>query len=101
MSSGQGGIDVEVESKRSEEAPQGKAHPNTCPGCGSHYRDDELVSTLRVCPQCGHHFRVRARDRIEQLADPGTFVEEDADLRRRALREWRAFESRDPREGAA
>jgi acetyl-CoA carboxylase carboxyl transferase beta subunit len=81
MSSGQGGIDVEVESKRPEEAPQGKAHPNTCPGCGSHYRDDELVSTLRVCPQCGHHFRVRARDRIEQLADPGTFVEEDAELR--------------------
>ena len=29
MSSGQGGIDVEVESKRPEEAPQGKAHPNT------------------------------------------------------------------------
>ena len=81
MSSGQGGIDVEIESKRPEEAPQGKAHPNTCPGCGSHYRDDELVSTLRVCPQCGHHFRVRARDRIEQLADPGTFVEEDAELR--------------------
>ena len=81
MASGQGGVDVEVESKRPEEAPQGKAHPNTCPGCGSHYRDDELVSTLRVCPQCGHHFRVRARDRIEQLADPGTFVEEDAELR--------------------
>ena len=34
-----------------------------------------------MCPQCGHHFRVRARDRIEQLADPGTFVEEDAELR--------------------
>ena len=81
MSSGQGGVDVDVESKRPDEAPQGKAHPNTCPGCGSHYRDDELVATLRVCPQCGHHFRVRARDRIEQLADPGTFVEEDAELR--------------------
>ncbi|HSF61211.1 MAG TPA: acetyl-CoA carboxylase carboxyltransferase subunit beta [Gaiellaceae bacterium] len=81
MSAGQGRVDVEVESKRPDESPQGKAHPNTCPGCGSHYRDEELVSTLRVCPQCGHHFRVRARDRIEQLVDPGTFVEEDADLR--------------------
>jgi acetyl-CoA carboxylase carboxyl transferase subunit beta len=81
MSSGQGGVDVEVESKRPDEAPQGKAHPNTCPGCGSHYRDEELESTLRVCPQCGHHFRVRARERIEQLADPATFVEEDAELR--------------------
>ena len=51
------------------------------PGCGSHYRDDELAENLRVCPQCGHHFPVRARERIEQLADPGSFVEEDADLR--------------------
>jgi acetyl-CoA carboxylase carboxyl transferase subunit beta len=34
-----------------------------------------------VCPQCGHHFPVRARERIEQLADTGTFEEEDAELR--------------------
>jgi len=81
MSSGQGRVDVEVESKRPDEPTQGKAHPNTCPSCGSHYRDDELAQTLRVCPQCGHHFRVGARDRIEQLVDPGSFVEGDADLR--------------------
>jgi acetyl-CoA carboxylase carboxyl transferase subunit beta len=81
MSSGQGRVDVEIEQKRSGEAPQDKSHPNTCPGCGSHYRDDELAETLRVCPQCGHHFRVGARMRIEQLADPGSFEEEDADLR--------------------
>jgi acetyl-CoA carboxylase carboxyl transferase subunit beta len=81
MSSGQGRVDVEVESKRPDEPTQGKAHPNTCPGCGSHYRDDELDKTLRVCPHCGHHFPIRARDRIDQLADPGSFVEEDAELR--------------------
>ena len=81
MSSGQGRVDVEVESKRPDEPAQGKAHPNTCPGCGSHYRDDELEQTLRVCPQCGHHFRVGARDRIDQLVDPGSFVEADAELR--------------------
>jgi acetyl-CoA carboxylase carboxyl transferase subunit beta len=81
MSSGQGRVDVEVERKRQDEPTQGQAHPNTCPGCGSHYRDDELAQTLRVCPQCGHHFRVRARERIEQLADEGSFAEEDADLR--------------------
>jgi len=81
MSSGQGRVDVEVESKRPDEPAQGKAHPNTCPGCGSHYRDDELAQTLRVCPQCGHHFRVGARDRIDQLVDPGSFVEADAELR--------------------
>ena len=51
------------------------------PVCGSHYRDDELDERLRVCRQCGHHFPVAARERIAQLADPGTFVEEDAELR--------------------
>jgi len=80
MSSGPGRVDVEVESKRPEE-PAGKAHPNTCPGCGSHYRDDELEKTLRVCPQCGHHFPVRSRERIAQLVDGDSFDEEDADLR--------------------
>ncbi|MEO8425463.1 MAG: acetyl-CoA carboxylase carboxyltransferase subunit beta, partial [Actinomycetota bacterium] len=37
--------------------------------------------TLRVCPHCGHHFPVHARDRIDQLTDPGSFMEEDAELR--------------------
>ncbi len=76
-----GRVDVSVEDKRAGEQASGKAHPNTCPGCGSHYRDDELTSNLRVCPQCGHHFPVGARERIEQLADPETFVEEDEELR--------------------
>jgi acetyl-CoA carboxylase carboxyl transferase subunit beta len=49
--------------------------------CHSHYRDDELRERLRVCGQCGYHFPVGARERIEQLADDGTFVEHDADLR--------------------
>ena len=75
------GVDVSIESKRTEAEPSGKRHPNTCPGCSSHYREDELVAHLRVCPQCGHHFPVRAPERIEQLADPGSFVEVDADLR--------------------
>jgi acetyl-CoA carboxylase carboxyl transferase beta subunit len=81
MSSGHGRVDVEIEQKRSNDASSEKSHPNTCPGCGSHYRDAELARTLRVCPQCGHHFPVRARERIEQLADPDSFVEEDAELR--------------------
>ena len=81
MSSGQGRVDVEIEQKRPDDAPAGKTHPNTCPSCGSHYRNEELAKTLRVCPQCGHHFPVRARERVEQLVDPGSFVEEDTDLR--------------------
>src|SRR5215204_319980 len=63
------------------EPDKGKPHPNTCPRCGSHYRDDEPDEHLRVCPQCGHHFPIKARARIKQLADEGSFVEEHADLR--------------------
>jgi acetyl-CoA carboxylase carboxyl transferase beta subunit len=81
MSSEPGRVDVEIENKRPDEPAPGKAHPNTCPRCGSHYRDKELAANLRVCPQCGHHFPVRARERIEQLADEKSFVEEDGDLR--------------------
>jgi acetyl-CoA carboxylase carboxyl transferase subunit beta len=77
-----GRIDVSIENKRADaDEPKGKQHPNTCPQCGSHYREDELVQHLRVCPQCGHHFPVRALERIEQLADPGSFVQSDGELR--------------------
>ena len=75
-------IDVSIEHKHPpEQAQDDKAHPNTCPSCGSHYREDELEQSLRVCPQCGHHFPVRARARITQLADGGRFDEEAAELR--------------------
>jgi acetyl-CoA carboxylase carboxyl transferase beta subunit len=73
-------IDVSIEHKLAPEPPA-KKHPNTCPTCGSHYREDELDAALRVCSQCGHHFPVKARQRIVQLADEGTFVEEAAELR--------------------
>ncbi len=75
-------IDVSIEHKRAEQnEPEAKPHPNTCPGCGSHYREDELAQHLRVCPQCGHHFPVRAPERVEQIADAGSFVETDTELR--------------------
>jgi acetyl-CoA carboxylase carboxyl transferase subunit beta len=77
-------IDVSIEHRGPPDGPgepPGRRSPNTCPKCSSHYRDDELERTLRVCPHCGHHFPVRARERIAQLLDQGTFVEQDADLR--------------------
>ena len=75
-------IDVSIEHRHAPEPERdGRKHPNTCPSCGSHYRDDELAAALGVCPQCGHHFPVRARERIDQLCDDGTFVEAASDLR--------------------
>jgi acetyl-CoA carboxylase carboxyl transferase beta subunit len=73
-------IDVSVEHKNAPPPPE-KRHPNTCPSCASHYRDDELEASHWVCRQCGHHFPMSARSRIAHLADDGSFVEEAADVR--------------------
>ena len=61
-------IDVSIEHKHAPPPADGKRHPNTCPGCGSHYRDEELAEHLRVCPQCGHHFAVGAAERVVNRA---------------------------------
>ena len=74
-------IDVSIEHKHAPPESAEKRHPNTCPRCGSHYRDDELEQHLNVCPQCGHHFPMRAHARIKHLADEGSFSEDAADLR--------------------
>jgi len=71
-------IDVSIETN-DQPAPPPK-HPNTCPSCHSHYRDDELEEAIWVCKQCGHHFPMRARARIGSLADAGSFSEAAADL---------------------
>jgi acetyl-CoA carboxylase carboxyl transferase subunit beta len=71
-------VDVSVETG-DQPAPPPK-HPNTCPSCHSHYRDDELEAALWVCAHCGHHFPMRARARIDYLADAGSFAEEATDL---------------------
>jgi acetyl-CoA carboxylase carboxyl transferase beta subunit len=73
-------IDVQVEHKHAP-PPSEQKHPNTCPKCGSHYRDDELAAALWVCGHCGHHFPMRARARIDWYTDPGSFMEEAADVR--------------------
>src|ERR671930_1701766 len=75
-------IDVSIEHRGAPPLSDSeRPHPNTCPRCHSHYRDDELDAHLWVCPQCGHHFPMRARKRIASLADEGSFVESAADLR--------------------
>ncbi len=58
-----------------------KADAGTCPKCDSHYSADEMRRNLRVCPACGHHFPVTARERLEQLGEPGGFVELWPELR--------------------
>jgi acetyl-CoA carboxylase carboxyl transferase subunit beta len=52
-----------------------------CGGCGATIYKKEAEDLLNVCPQCGFHWYVSAAQRIEQLLDPGTFEEWDANLR--------------------
>ncbi|HEY0449064.1 acetyl-CoA carboxylase, carboxyltransferase subunit beta [Actinophytocola sp.] len=44
----------------------------SCRQCRSLVYDKRLSRSLRVCPDCGYHGRVNARQRIDQLLDPGT-----------------------------
>lgn len=51
-----------------------------CPDCSEMLFRQELESCLWVCPHCDHHFRLNRQDRINLLANEGSFEEWDADL---------------------
>ena len=51
-----------------------------CPSCEETLFKKAVESNLWVCPKCQHHMRVSARQRVEQLLDPGTFEEIDSHL---------------------
>ena len=50
-----------------------------CPGCEDMIFAKTVTENLEVCPECNYHFRVRAKTRIEQLCDEGSFEELLAD----------------------
>ncbi len=52
-----------------------------CPGCGEVVHEIELAQNQRVCPRCEYHFAQSAKERLENLLDPDSFVEEGAELR--------------------
>lgn len=51
-----------------------------CGSCGHMVYQKEVEENLHCCPECGHHRRINARTRIEQLVDPGSFEEFDAEI---------------------
>ena len=51
-----------------------------CAGCKQIVYNNELAANMQVCPQCNHHHRLSAKDRLDTLLDPGSFVEADANL---------------------
>ena len=51
-----------------------------CADCGELIHTLDLKQNLNVCPKCDYHFLIGSRERIELLADPGSFTETNADL---------------------
>jgi acetyl-CoA carboxylase carboxyl transferase subunit beta len=70
---------LKSENRKKRDIPHGLFQK--CPGCNEVVHDIELVQNLRVCPRCDYHFALSAKERIDNLVDPETFVEMDADLR--------------------
>jgi acetyl-CoA carboxylase carboxyl transferase beta subunit/acetyl-CoA carboxylase carboxyl transferase alpha subunit len=44
-----------------------------CGSCGAFLYGKRLHRNRKVCPECQHHFRLTPEERIEQLADAGSF----------------------------
>src|SRR3954453_9570770 len=65
--------------RKRREIPQGLFQK--CPSCKEVVHEIELAQNQRVCPRCDHHFSQSAKERIENLLDPETFVERDGNLR--------------------
>ncbi|MFM1886062.1 MAG: hypothetical protein RL026_1219 [Pseudomonadota bacterium] len=43
-----------------------------CEACDAVLYRAELERNLQVCPKCSHHMRIRARERLTRLLDPGS-----------------------------
>src|SRR6266436_3059371 len=70
---------LKTQSRKKRDIPQGLFQK--CPGCSEVVHEIELVQNQRVCPRCDFHFAQSAKERIEALLDPDSFVEMDADLK--------------------
>jgi acetyl-CoA carboxylase carboxyl transferase subunit beta len=46
-----------------------------CSGCSEMVHANELQQNLNCCPKCGYHYRVSVKQRMELLADEGSFEE--------------------------
>ena len=69
---------LKAQARKKRDIPQGLFQK--CPGCEEVVHEIELAQNQRVCPRCDFHFPLSAKERIEQLTDPESFVEMDANV---------------------
>ena len=60
---------------------EASSHWVKCKSCHSLMYYKEVENQNYVCPKCGFHLRIGVKERIKLLADEGTFVEFDENLR--------------------
>jgi acetyl-CoA carboxylase carboxyl transferase subunit beta len=70
---------MKAQNRKKRDIPHGLFQK--CPGCSEVVPETELAQNQRVCPRCDYHFAQSARERLENLLDPESFVEMDADLK--------------------
>src|SRR5438067_1986367 len=70
---------IKAEGGKKKEIPRGLFQK--CPGCSEVVPEIELAQNQRVCPRCDYHFAQSAKERIDNLLDPESFVEMDAGLK--------------------
>lgn len=51
-----------------------------CKRCKEQLYQIDLEENSSVCPKCDYHFRISAGERVEQLLNPGSFIEHDGNL---------------------
>lgn len=51
-----------------------------CDNCKEIIYKKEIEKNLQICPKCNYHFRISALERINLLADEGSFLEIDQDM---------------------
>ena len=74
-------ISFDSDSKEQATKKDAPSHWIKCPECNALMFFKEVENQDNICPKCNFHMRIGAKRRIEILADEGTFVEYDEDLR--------------------
>ena len=70
---------IKAQNRKKRDIPHGLFQK--CPGCSEVVPEIELAQNLRICPRCDYHFSQSAKERIDNLLDPESFVEMDAGLK--------------------
>jgi len=75
---------LSIFTKTFETKPPAKAEVSShwikCKSCHSLMYYKEVENQSYVCPKCGFHLRIGVKERIELLADEGSFIEYDSTL---------------------